>query len=134
MKKPLYCPCCGGKVEVVENEWHPNYYGAGIFCECGLSLEYDCKGRGRAKRRAIEKWNRRIDSEPSVIPCAKCGGTVVEFIIPNDIWNFVIRKNGKETDQEYLCEKCWFEALRTRLFELEDGKHKAYALTKEESK
>jgi hypothetical protein len=59
MKKPISCPCCGGKVTVTETEWHTNYYGAGIFCKCGLTMEHDCRGKGRARRRVIEKWNRR---------------------------------------------------------------------------
>lgn len=48
----------------------------------------------------------------SEIPCCLCGGEVREFTIPNDIWNEVIRLNGRETDREYICIECWFSALR----------------------
>jgi len=64
--------------------------------------------------------NRRV----STIPCCKCGGEVVEFSVPNNLWNIVMRKNG-ETDQEYLCFDCWNKILfieitrLTNLLELE---------------
>ena len=42
------------------------------------------------------------------LPCAKCGELVLrEFTVPNDAWNIIIRKNGPETDQEYLCACCF---------------------------
>lgn len=50
--------------------------------------------------------------EPSAIPCCICGGEVVEFTVPNDIWNLVMRPDDKETDREYLCLDCWYVALR----------------------
>lgn len=56
-----------------------------------------------------------INHEISNIPCAKCGDDVVEFSIPNDIWNRVIRPNGHEGANEYLCVNCWFSALRIAL-------------------
>jgi len=49
------------------------------------------------------------------IPCVICNGEVVEFSIPNDIWNLVVRKNGKETDKEYLCINCWYDILRVAI-------------------
>ena len=51
----------------------------------------------------------------SSISCARCQGEVVEFSVPNDIWNRVIRLDGHERDDEYLCINCFFEALRTAL-------------------
>lgn len=42
------------------------------------------------------------------IPCHRCGGDVIEFSIPNDIWNKVIRKDGHEQDNEYICIDCFF--------------------------
>lgn len=41
------------------------------------------------------------------IPCSVCGGPCVEFTVPNDVWNLVVRKGGPETDKEYLCEACY---------------------------
>lgn len=57
--------------------------------------------------------------ETSEIPCCECGGKVIEFTVPNDIWNLVMRPDGKETDKEYLCLDCWCKALRSKLEELE---------------
>lgn len=51
----------------------------------------------------------------SSLPCEICGGDVIEFSIPNDIWNRVIRLDGREHDKEYLCMACFFDALRTAL-------------------
>lgn len=53
--------------------------------------------------------------EISGIPCDICGGDVIEFSIPNDIWNKVIRLDGHEHDKEYLCMACFFDALRVAL-------------------
>lgn len=47
-----------------------------------------------------------VDGRASEIPCCLCGRKVVEFTIPNDIWNIVIRNNGSEHDMEYLCVWC----------------------------
>jgi hypothetical protein len=52
------------------------------------------------------------NDEVSEAPCARCGGEVIEFTIPNDIWNKVIRVEGRERDDEYLCIDCFFAALR----------------------
>lgn len=43
----------------------------------------------------------------SSIPCHDCRGPVVEFSVPNDAWNTLIRRGGRETDQEYLCLSCF---------------------------
>lgn len=51
----------------------------------------------------------------SEVPCSNCGGEVIEFTIPNDIWNKVIRLDGHEHANEYLCAGCFFGALRTVL-------------------
>ena len=51
----------------------------------------------------------------SNIPCYLCGGKVIEFTIPNDIWNTVMRLNYKETNQEYICINCWYNKLREYL-------------------
>jgi len=55
------------------------------------------------------------DDTVSGIPCDICGGTVIEFSIPNDIWNRVVRLDGHEHDNEYLCIECFYEALREAL-------------------
>src|SRR5690606_39576690 len=62
---------------------------------------------------ASDEARRALSStpEPSTIPCCKCGGVVVEFSVPNDVWNKVVRRDGPETDQEYLCEGCYRDAV-----------------------
>lgn len=55
------------------------------------------------------------DDKVTEIPCDLCGGAVIEFSIPNDIWNRVIRLDGHEHDKEYLCMACFFNALRKAL-------------------
>src|SRR3990167_1080612 len=47
----------------------------------------------------------------STIPCARCGGQCVEFTVPNDVWNAVVRRGGKERDDEYMCEACYRRAV-----------------------
>lgn len=70
-----------------------------------------------AAQRALQKlreWGEFIPSstgEPSEVPCARCGGRVVEFVVPNDVWNSVVRLDGKEGDDEYLCEACYRNAV-----------------------
>jgi hypothetical protein len=56
--------------------------------------------------------------EASSISCCECGGKVVEFTVPNDIWNMVMRPDGKETNREYICLDCWYKALKNKLDEL----------------
>lgn len=63
-----------------------------------------------------------ISSEISVVPCSNCGGDVIEFSVPNHIWNEIVRSNDKETDNEYLCVWCfisylfvWFEKINGKL-------------------
>lgn len=68
-------------------------------------------------RLSKEMWYEELErlrkeTGASGIPCNRCGGDVVEFSIPNDIWNRVIRGDGKERDDEYICIDCWFGALR----------------------
>lgn len=41
------------------------------------------------------------------IPCCRCKGHVVEFSVSNEAWNTIVRRNGPETDQEYLCLECF---------------------------
>lgn len=63
------------------------------------------------------------------IPCCKCGGVVIdEFSVPSELWNAVMRPDGHETDQEYLCFECWNGALnvyitrlRSLVTELKEG-------------
>jgi hypothetical protein len=50
-------------------------------------------------------------SNMSTIPCCLCGGPVEEFSIPNSAWNHIVRKDGPETDKEYLCWSCFEGAL-----------------------
>ena len=63
----------------------------------------------------VEGMTRSGFNGLSDIPCCKCGGPVVEFSVPNEAWNTVIRNNGPETDQEYLCVKCFALVAADRL-------------------
>lgn len=47
--------------------------------------------------------NRKVSS----IPCARCGGPVVEFSVGNETWNMMVRLGGPERDDEYMCEACF---------------------------
>lgn len=50
------------------------------------------------------------------LPCGLCGNPVgIEFSIPNEIWNAVIRPDGDEQDHEYLCYPCWLKAVGERV-------------------
>ena len=43
-----------------------------------------------------------------MIPCTTCKTPVAnEFTVPNEVWNAVVRRGGRETDNEYLCESCY---------------------------
>jgi len=53
--------------------------------------------------------------QASGIPCVNCGGQVVEFTVPSDIWNAVVRLGGPEHDREYLCWNCFWVAVRSFL-------------------
>ena len=62
---------------------------------------------------ALIEENERLKQSADIyvsgyLPCAKCGELVLrEFVVPNDAWNTIIRKNGPETNQEYLCASCF---------------------------
>lgn len=47
----------------------------------------------------------------SEIPCARCGGRCIEFTVPNNVWNTIIRREGRERDDEYICEGCYRKAV-----------------------
>lgn len=32
---------------------------------------------------------------------------MIEFSVPNDVWNRIVRNNGPEHDQEYICVQCF---------------------------
>lgn len=51
----------------------------------------------------------------SEVPCRRCGGVVREFTVPNEVWNAVIRVDGRERDDEYICLACWYVAVLTAL-------------------
>lgn len=81
-----------------------------------LDLESPCDLEGvRRRREAFESFG--AVRKPctcglvSSIPCVECGGPVVEFSIPNRIWNQVVRRDGREHDREYLCIGCFVERL-----------------------
>jgi hypothetical protein len=59
--------------------------------------------------------------EVSEVPCARCGGEVIEFSVPSDIWNRVVRLDGHERGDEYLCIGCFFVALRKSLGLIPEG-------------
>ena len=45
------------------------------------------------------------------LPCGRCGRPVVEFVLPNWVWNAVVRRGQIEGGQEYLCEACFRRAV-----------------------
>ncbi len=51
----------------------------------------------------------------TAIPCGICGGQCIEFSIPSDIWNEVIRRGKRQYESEYLCMDCFLDALRRQL-------------------
>lgn len=54
-----------------------------------------------------------VACETVFIPCARCNELITEeFVIPDDIWNAVIRVDGRERGDEYICLDCWHAALR----------------------
>ena len=52
-----------------------------------------------------------ISNVESETPCCRCEGVVYEFSVPNEMWNKVVRKDGKEHDKEYLCIWCYVDLL-----------------------
>lgn len=51
--------------------------------------------------------------ESERMPCARCGVPVAEeFVIPNDVWNPIIRGATGERDDEFICLECWWNAVR----------------------
>jgi hypothetical protein len=59
----------------------------------------------------IDEVQPKAEKETSKIPCCLCGGKVIEFTVPNEVWNKVMRPDGKETDKEYICYECWNKKL-----------------------
>lgn len=51
-----------------------------------------------------------IAEKASDTPCSICNGEVVEYSIPNHIWNMIVRNGGKEHDREYLCIWCFVKS------------------------
>ncbi len=51
----------------------------------------------------------KLPPDASEVPCCRCGGPVIEFSINNRSWNTIIRDDGPETNQEYLCFQCFAE-------------------------
>lgn len=50
---------------------------------------------------------REAGARVSSIPCCLCGGECIEFTVPNELWNRIIRPDGREHDKEYLCVQCF---------------------------
>lgn len=88
--------------------------------------------------REFEEKHTALDArvkelEGNLIPCCDCRAPVTEFVIPNEVWNGLVRRGGPETDEEYLCVQCFgaragdtlretiseLEALRAKLAEAE---------------
>lgn len=90
-----------------------------LIVESGCNTEQDAFDNFREIEMRIKASKQYINiysSETiSSVPCDLCGGEVIEFSIPNDIWNKVIRLDGREHDKEYLCVNCFFDALRKAL-------------------
>lgn len=93
-----------------------------------IGLKPDEIARLRAELEQVK------NNRTSTVPCCECGGDAVEFTVPNDIWNAVMRPDEKETDREYLCLDCWYKALRNYInnlrAELDRERERAYAARK----
>jgi hypothetical protein len=52
-----------------------------------------------------------ISDKVNESPCSNCGGEVIDYSIPNDVWNKVVRgqTGGRETENEYLCIWCFVD-------------------------
>jgi hypothetical protein len=72
----------------------------------GYSVEDICRFHDRIAELERQVERLRLTSMESETPCCRCGGVVVEFSVPNDAWNTIIRDDGRETDQEYLSLDC----------------------------
>jgi len=73
---------------------------------------FDEKKISRETARYLIKGYIMRDPEfISEVPCCECGGKVVEFSVPSELWNMVMRPDGHETDKEYLCFDCWNKKL-----------------------
>lgn len=55
------------------------------------------------------KYIEFVAPKISEIPCAACGGQVVEYSITSRIWNKIIRPDGHEIDHEYYCVWCFLD-------------------------
>jgi hypothetical protein len=55
------------------------------------------------------------DNKASGTPCALCGGDVVEFSVPNEMWNKIVRDGGPESRHEYLCVTCFHKLMQKQL-------------------
>jgi hypothetical protein len=66
-------------------------------------------GRGDVPMDIRKGAQKLLDAAPqrSSIPCARCGDSCVEFTVPNEVWNAVVRRGGKEGADEYICEACY---------------------------
>ena len=87
--------------------------------------------RALAAEREVERLLEEIDgyvqggfNGASTIPCCKCGGRVVEFTVPNKAWNTIIRGDQGETDQEYLCLKCFAEIAAVKIGQQQGKLHR----------
>lgn len=79
-------------------------------------------------REAIDESGVTVDqshlvaTEDVCLPCSQCRSPVVkEFVVPNDVWNVVVRQGGKETGKEYLCEECFRLRIVEHVRELSEG-------------
>lgn len=74
----------------------------------------------RQARKSVIPLDMGVDwnADTSTIPCVLCGGVVREFSIPNEIWNYVVRDDGLETDREYMCETCYRQKANEKIEKL----------------
>ncbi len=72
-----------------------------LACENRLLVEEN----ERLKEQLDASCKRGI--EISDVPCCRCHGPVIEFSIPNELWNIIVRNRGPETNKEYLCLDCF---------------------------
>lgn len=71
----------------------------------------DCERSDNIIKSLKQQLKEANELGKSKIPCCECGGSVIEFSVPNRLWNIVMRPDGHETNKEYLCFACWNNRL-----------------------
>lgn len=49
------------------------------------------------------------------LPCRNCNQPHQEYSVDSKLWNLVMRPDGRETEYEYLCLKCFHRRIAARV-------------------